>query len=155
MQYKETKKMLNQLTADLSQMSAIIHQTHWYMRGRGFLSLHPLMDKYRESIEIQLDKVAERLITLDGSPYSTLQEFADNTKLQEQPGEWDVSMEDRLANLVDKYRYLADTFEKGIEIARKEGDAVTEDMFIEFKKKTEKRIWMIQAELGNAPQNNA
>ncbi|MDY2992415.1 MAG: DNA starvation/stationary phase protection protein, partial [Ligilactobacillus animalis] len=36
MKYGETKKVLNQLVADLSQMSMIIHQTHWYMRGTNF-----------------------------------------------------------------------------------------------------------------------
>lgn len=154
MQYKETKEMLNQLTADLSQMSAIIHQTHWYMRGENFLSLHPLMDSYRDDIEKQLDEIAERLITLDGSPYSTLQEFAEHTKLQQQPGKWGVPMDELLANLIDKYRYLADTYQKGILTARKEEDAVTEDIFINYKQKTEKRIWMLQAELGQAPKVN-
>ena len=35
-----------------------------------------------DQINEQLDVVSERLITLDGSPFSTLREFAENTKLK-------------------------------------------------------------------------
>ena len=31
MKYAKTKEILNQAVADLSQMSMVIHQTHWYM----------------------------------------------------------------------------------------------------------------------------
>ena len=35
-----------------------------------------------------------------------------------------------------------------------EGDDVTQDMFIEFKGAVEKKIWMVQAKLGRAPELN-
>ena len=152
MMYEKTKEVLNQLVADLSQMSMVIHQTHWYMRGAGFLTLHPLMDTFMDDVNDQLDEVSERLITLDGAPYSTLKEMAENTKIKDEKGSYDRSMEERLATLVANYRYLVEVFEKGIEVAGEEEDNVTEDMFIDFKGATEKRIWMIQAHLGKAPE---
>lgn len=152
MKYEKTKEVLNQLVADLSQMSMVIHQTHWYMRGAGFLTLHPLMDTFMDDVNDQLDEVSERLITLDGAPYSTLKEMAENTKIKDEKGSYDRSMEERLATLVANYRYLVEVFEKGIEVAGEEEDNVTEDMFIDFKGATEKRIWMIQANLGKAPE---
>ena len=85
MKYTKTKAVLNQLVADLSQMSMIIYQTHWYMRGPNFLKLHPLMDEFMEEIDSQLDVISERLIALDGSPYSTLKEMAENTMGQNNP----------------------------------------------------------------------
>ena len=50
MKYEQTKEILNQLVADLSQFSVVIHQTHWYMRGPEFLTLHPLMDEFMDEI---------------------------------------------------------------------------------------------------------
>lgn len=64
MKFEKTKEILNQLVADLSQFSVVIHQTHWYMRGPEFLTLHPQMDEYMDQINEQLDVVSERLITL-------------------------------------------------------------------------------------------
>lgn len=85
MKYQETKETLNQLVADLSQMAMIIHQTHWYMRGTNFLKLHPLMDQFMDEINDQLDVISERLLTLDGEPYSTLKEIATHTKIKDWP----------------------------------------------------------------------
>ena len=90
MAVEKTKNVLNQLVADLSQFSTVIHQVHWYMRGPEFLTLHPLMDEYMDEINAQLDEVAERLITLGGAPYSTLKEFAENTGIKDEVGSYDL-----------------------------------------------------------------
>lgn len=151
MKFEQTKEVLNQLVADLSQFSVVIHQTHWYMRGPEFLTLHPLMDDYMDEINDQLDVISERLITLDGSPYSTLQEFADHTGIEDEVGSWDRTIPERMEKLVEGYRYLADLYQKGVEVAGDEGDDPTQDIFIGFKTDIEKKIWMLQAKLGKAP----
>lgn len=147
----KTQAVLNQLVADLSQFATIIHQTHWYMRGNDFLTLHPQMDEFMDGINDQLDEVAERLITIGGAPFSTLTEFAENTKLSDEPGTYDKSMNDRMERLIDGYRYLQGVYGEGIEIAGEEGDNVTEDMLIDFKGSVEKTIWMLTAKLGREP----
>lgn len=151
MNQEQTKEVLNQLVADLVQFSTVIHQAHWYMRGTRFLALHPKMDEYMDEINDQLDEVAERLITIGGAPYSTLSEFGQHTKLPDSPGTFNKSMDDHLETLVTGYRYLRELYTKGINIAGSEDDHVTEDMFIDFKGAIEKNIWMLQAELNQAP----
>lgn len=151
MKFEQTKEVLNQLVADLSQFSVVIHQTHWYMRGPEFLTLHPQMDEFMDEINDQLDEISERLITLDGAPYSTLQEFADNTGIEDEIGTYDRTIPERMEKLVEGYRYLADLYSKGIEVSGEEGDDCTQDIFIEFKTLCEKKIWMLQAKLGKAP----
>lgn len=155
MHFTETKETLNQLVADLSQFATVIHQTHWYMRGAEFLHLHPLMDKLMDEINDQLDVVAERLITLDGAPYSTLGEFSQNTVITDMPGTYDLELNTRLARLVDGYRLLANQYQHGIIVSGDEGDTVTQDIMIGFKGAIEKRIWMLQAELSAAPDIDA
>lgn len=154
MKYGETKKVLNQLTADLSQASTAIHQIHWYLRGENFKIDHELMDDYRDQIEDQLDEVAERLIIIDGSPVSTLEEFVEKTNIKSVPGDWNKTREEHLERLVDIFRALVKEYSKGIEVAGEENDYVTEDIFIEFKGDLELNIWMMQAELGKAPEND-
>ncbi len=151
MKFEKTKEVLNQLVADLSQFSVVIHQTHWYMRGPEFLTLHPLMDDYMDEINDQLDVISERLITLDGSPYSTLSEWAEHTGIKDEKGSWDRTIPERMETLVAGYRYLADLYQKGIEVAGEEGDDSTQDIFTGFKTDLEKKIWMLQAKLGKAP----
>ncbi|CAI3324333.1 MULTISPECIES: Dps family protein [Enterococcus] len=150
MKFCETKNMLNQLVADLSVFSVRIHQVHWYMRGSDFLSLPPKMDDLMDQIDDQLDVISERLITLDGSPCSTLQEFFTISKLKEEKGSWDTCIKEQIDYLLEGYDYLIAAYEEGIDIAGKEGDNCTEDIFIGSKAELEKMVWMLQAELSKS-----
>lgn len=151
MSNEKTKAVLNQAVADLSQFAVVIHQAHWYMRGKGFLTMHPRMDDYMDEINDHLDVVAERLIIIGGSPYSTLKEFADNTKIADEIGTYSKTMEERIAILLKGYRYLKDLCAEAIAVTDEENDHVTQDIFIGFKADVEKTIWMLEAELGNEP----
>ena len=151
MSKEKTKLVLNQLVADLSQQAAIIHQVHWYMRGRGFITLHPAMDKLMDEINAQLDEVSERLITIGGSPYSTLREFADNTKIQDIPASYERSIDEWVRHLLVGYEYLRGLYQEGLETAGEEGDDVSQDICIGFKGDIEKIIWMLRAHLNEAP----
>ncbi|MDQ0221499.1 Dps family protein [Streptococcus moroccensis] len=147
-----TKAVLNQSVADLSKAHSILHQIHWYMRGQGFLVYHPRMDDYMEELDGYLDELSERLITLGGAPYSTLKEFDEASKLVEVKGDFTLSMTDQLTRVVDVFRYLADHFQVALDVTDKEGDDVTNDIYVGAKASLEKHIWMLQAELGNAPK---
>ena len=147
MNLQNTKNILNQMVADLSQMSMIIHQTHWYMRGNGFLYLHPLMDDYKKEIDDQLDIIAERLVALEGSPVSTLKEINEKTKINSESGTYDKSMSTLLNNLLMDYKYLDSLYADGIKISGDENDLASQDIMITFKELLEKRIWMISSQL--------
>ncbi|HEM5984740.1 TPA: DNA starvation/stationary phase protection protein [Streptococcus suis] len=148
----DTKAVLNQAVADLSVAHSIFHQIHWYMRGRGFMIWHPKMDEYMEEIDGYLDEMSERLITLGGEPFSTLKEFSENSQLKEVPGDYNLTIEEQLARVVAVFRYLTALFQKGFDVSDEEGDSVTNDIFNVAKASIEKHIWMLQAELGQAPK---
>ena len=146
----KTKAVLNQAVADLSVAASIVHQVHWYMRGSGFLYLHPKMDELMDSLNSYLDKISERLITIGGEPYSTLVEFSSNSGLTETTGTFDQPMSDRIQLLVDIYKYLSVLFQVGLDITDEEGDVPSNDIFTGAKSEIDKTIWMLTAELGQA-----
>ncbi len=148
MSYEKTQEVLNQTVADLSKASALVHQIHWYMRGAGFLYLHPKMDELKDQLDEHLDEFAERLITIGGSPFSTLAEFDENSKIKMTSATWDESIANRLSELVIAYKYLTEQFTQALEISEKEGDAVTVDLYTTALGDIEKTIWMLEAELG-------
>lgn len=148
---QDTKAVLNQAVADLSVAHAILHQVHWYMRGAGFMVWHPKMDEYMDELDGYLDEMSERLITLGGAPFSTLAEFSENSQLKEVPGSYGLTLEQQLARVVEVFRTLATLFQEGFVISDEEGDSVTNDLFNVAKASLDKHIWMLQAELGQAP----
>ena len=95
MAYPKTKKIMNEIVADLTQAHMVVHQHHWYMLGRGFLKLHPYLDDVMDELAEQQDGVAERLIEINGSPISTYEEVLEETNVPDQVGSWDLSMEER------------------------------------------------------------
>ncbi|MGX7073296.1 Dps family protein [Falseniella ignava] len=146
----KTKEVLNQAVADLYVARISLHQVHWYMRGRGFLVWHPKMDEYMEALDGQLDEISERLITLGGNPYSTLTEFLQHSEIEEEAGEY-RNVEKSLERVLAIYRYLSSLFQEGLDATDAEGDDVTNGIFADAKTETDKTIWMLAAEIGQAP----
>ena len=118
MSREKTKAVLNQSVADLSKAAALVHQVHWYLRGPGFMKLHPKMDELMDSINDYLDVIAERLITLGGSPYSTLKEFSEHTKIEEKVGSYEESIEERYLQkeLISEVNRIIETLPEKIRI---------------------------------------
>lgn len=151
MAYPKTEQALNQIVADLTQTHMLVHQHHWYMLGHRFIKLHFYLDKVMAELADQQDTVAERLIEINGSPISTYEEVLAATKVPDQKGSWDLSMDERFQLILDAYKTIRDDYEEGIKVSAAEGDDSTNDMLIEFHTAIEKRIWLIAAELGQRP----
>ncbi|RZI49186.1 Dps family protein [Lactococcus kimchii] len=147
MSNENTQEVLNQTVADLFKASVLVHQVHWYMRGAGFLTLHPKMDELKDQLDEALDEFAERLITIGGSPLSTLAEYEATSKIKMTTAKWGKSNAERLQEILTAYKYLAEVFKKGIKVADEDGDDVTVDLFTTALGDIEKTIWMLDAEL--------
>ena len=147
---QETKAILNQVVADLYVAHIALHQVNWYMRGSGLMVWHPKMDEYMDSLDSYLDEISERLITLGGKPYSTLTEFLQHSEIEEEEGEF-RNVEESLERVLAIYRYLIALFQKALDVTDEEGDDVTNDIFVGAKAELEKTVWMLTAELGQAP----
>ena len=148
---ENTKTILNQSVADLYVAHIAIHQIHWYMRGEGFMMWHPKMDEYIETLDEYVDEISERLITLGGTPYSTLKEFLENTKIEEVKGEF-KNVPNSLERVIEIFRYLVSLFEEGLKVTDEDGDDVSNGIFADAKGNLEKTIWMLTAELGQEPK---
>lgn len=148
---ENTKRILNQSVADLYVAHIAIHQIHWYMRGEGFMVWHPKMDEYIETLDEYVDEISERLITLGGTPYSTLKEFLENTKIEEVKGEF-KNIPNSLERVIEIFRYLVSLFEEGLKVTDEDGDDVSNGIFADAKGNLEKTIWMLTAELGQEPK---
>ena len=129
----KTKAILNQVVADLYTAHIALHQVHWYMRGAGFMVWHPKMDEYMETLD------------------TTLTEFIQHSKIEEKAGEFSKNVEESLARVIEIFRYLTGLYQEALDVTDEEGDDVTNDIFVGAKADLEKTIWMLTAEIGQAP----
>ena len=146
---KKINEYLNQLLADTEQLLCLTRQVHWYMRGPRFNSLHPMLDEYIAEFNDNIDDIAEMLITLGGAPYTTLSEYAENTQLELTIGNYNLSIDEQIAKLIDGMNYYDELLSRGIDLAEDANNQPFENMVVDQQAWIEKHIWMLSAEIGD------
>ena len=139
-------ELLNARLADAIDLGTQVKHAHWNVKGPNFIALHELFDKVAESVEDQIDTVAERVTALGGTARGTLAAVARGTSLKPYPEE----ISDGLAHVEALSTVLADFGRKvraAIEESAKMGDADTSDLFTGISRETDKTLWFLEAHL--------
>src|SRR6516164_5109965 len=80
-------ELLNARLADAIDLGTQTKHAHWNVKGPNFIALHELFDKVAESVEDQVDTIAERATALGGRALGTLGSVARRTTLKGYPEE--------------------------------------------------------------------
>jgi starvation-inducible DNA-binding protein len=142
----EVTELLNARLADAIDLGAQSKYAHWNVKGPNFIALHELFDKVAESVEDQIDTLAERITALGGRAYGTIATVARNSTLKPYPED----IAEGLAHVDALSAALADYAAKvraGIETADRLGDADTADLFTGISRETDKYLWFLEAHL--------
>lgn len=140
------EKMLNLQVANLNVLYVKLHNYHWYVKGENFFSLHEKFEELYDDVTLKMDEVAERLLSLKGSPAATMKEYLEIATIQEASGKEDTR--GMVQTLLEDFATLSEELSEGIELAEKNGDQPTGDIFIKIRNDFEKSAWMLRAFLG-------
>jgi starvation-inducible DNA-binding protein len=139
-------ELLNARLADALDLGTQIKHAHWNVKGANFIALHELFDKIAESVEDQVDTIAERVTALGGMARGTLVAVSRATSLKPYPE--DISA--GLAHVEALSSVVADFGGKiraAIDAAAKLGDADTSDLFTGISRETDQSLWFLEAHL--------
>jgi starvation-inducible DNA-binding protein len=145
-QAKSVEQVLNRQVANLNVLYVKIHNYHWYVKGPNFFTLHVKFEEFYNEITVQMDEIAERLLTLKGSPVATMKEYLEMASIQEASGKEDANA--MVQNLIEDFATLSNEYQEGIDLADAAEDQPTADMLTGFKADLEKHMWMLRAYLG-------
>jgi starvation-inducible DNA-binding protein len=145
-QAKSVEQVLNRQVANLNVLYVKIHNYHWYVKGPNFFTLHVKFEEFYNEITVQMDEIAERLLTLKGSPAATMKEYLEMASIQEASGKEDANA--MVQNLIEDFATLSNEYQEGIDLADAAEDQPTADMLTGFKADLEKHMWMLRAYLG-------
>jgi starvation-inducible DNA-binding protein len=142
----EVTELLNARLADAIDLGAQSKYAHWNVKGPSFIALHELFDKVAESIEDQIDTIAERITALGGRAQGTIASVSRRSTLKPYPED----IAEGLAHVDALSAALADYGAKvraAIKTADRLGDADTADLFTGVSRETDKYLWFLEAHL--------
>lgn len=150
MEVDERAAVVDLLNCRLSDNVTLYLKTrkyHWNVRGIHFGQLHELFEEQYTLLEAAQDEVAERVRQLGGIAYGTMEEFRNNTALQEQPGV-NPPAEQMIRDLLNDHEMVIRQLRDDIDsTAEKFNDQPTSDFLTAIVLQHEKIAWMLRAHL--------
>jgi starvation-inducible DNA-binding protein len=142
----ESEIIVNELNILLSGFQ-IYYQNlrglHWNIRGKRFFNLHIKFEELYNDAQLQIDAIAERVLTIGGKPLHTFQDYIDNNRLK--IGK-DISNDEDAVHLVVESLATLLTIERVILAKSDEiSDEGTNSMMSDLIKDQEKTVWMMKA----------
>lgn len=138
-------KELNALLCDLHVFYQNVRGFHWNVQGQNFFELHAKFEEYYADLQVKIDKVAERVLTLGGQPLHSMQDYVAGATIPEVKDVHDG---------VEAVRHCAAAF--GVLLLRERallasseqaGDEGTRAIMSDFVREQEKTSWMLRAYL--------
>lgn len=137
---------LNQLLSDFHIYYQNTRGFHWNIKGTNFFELHAKFEQLYTEALVNIDDLAERILTIGGRPNHTLETYIETSNIKSVK---DLA-EDRpiVESIVANLRQLLEQENKVKALAVEANDDETEDMMIALVNSQEKTIWMFESWLG-------
>ena len=138
---------LNTLLATSQQFYMNVRGYHWNVKGEQFFQLHVKFEELYNELILQIDEIAERVLTLGRTPMHTYADYMKTAKLE--PSK-DVTNGRECVEGVLKGLTAMLEIERAIaEVAGEQGDEATLGQMADYITAQEKHYWMYNAFLGN------
>ena len=134
---------LQSLLADFQVYYTNLRGFHWEIKGRGFFVLHEKFESMYDDTASKIDEIAERILTLGGTPENKFSEYLKVARVAEVSGV--SSSREAVENILETYKHFIAEERKLIALAEEANDVVTADMLTGYLKEQEKMIWMLVA----------
>jgi starvation-inducible DNA-binding protein len=146
-------EVLNEHLAGAIDLHLQAKQAHWNVKGPNFVALHDLFDRVAADATQYADVIAERAVALGGIARGSLQAVARRSRLREYPdsvGQWRGHVRAMQAAMAAFGRGVR----RAIDEATALNDAGTADLFTEISRGADKTLWMIEAHIQEAPEED-
>lgn len=137
---------LNGLLSSYHMFYINVRGYHWNVKGEHFFTLHPKFEELYTALQVQIDEIAERILTLGGTPLHAYSDFAQHTSISEDKNVKDGNtcvkgVVSGLQSLIEEQRAVS-------AIAADADDQGSADLLDAYVQEQEKLVWMYNAFLG-------
>lgn len=143
---KASIELLNARMVDAIDLSLIVKQAHWNVKGPQFIAIHEMLDGFRVNLDVHVDTMAELAVQLGGTALGTSQAVAETTPLKPYPTDI-YKTKDHLTALVDCFASAAANARAAITEAEEVGDMGSADIFTTYSLSLDKSLWFLEAHM--------
>lgn len=143
---KETEVLVTELNTLLSNFQVYyqnLRGLHWNIKGKRFFDLHLKFEELYNDAQMKIDLIAERVLTLGGTPLHTFEDYINSSKL---PIGKNIHNDEEAINLI--VNSLSHLLKIERVILNQSGDIAdegTNSMMSDFIKEQEKTLWMMKS----------
>jgi starvation-inducible DNA-binding protein len=141
-----TKKMVGKLNIYLSNIQITymnVRGYHWNVSGKQFFALHEKFEEIYNALNEMADEIAERVLTLDGTPLHSFSEYVETSTVKERLNV--SSAEDTVKALLEDIKNLLDNEREILSEASENNDEGTVGIISGFIGEQEKMLWMFNS----------
>lgn len=143
---KESEEIVQSLNVLLSNFQVYyqnLRGIHWNIRGKRFFDLHVKFEELYNDAQLKIDLVAERVLTIGGTPLHTFEDYIKHNKLAIGKN---ISNDEKAVQLiVNSLSGLLKIEREILDSSAAINDEGTNAMMSDFISEQEKTIWMMNA----------
>lgn len=139
---EEIVKNLNEFLCNLEVMNVKLQNYHWNVNGKGFFVTHEKLEEYYDEIRVEIDEIAEHILSLGYEPLGTMQDFMKNSEIQEAKNE-KIKTIPIVKNIIQDLNILKQKAVKIKEEAEKQSDYATSALMDNYLENYAKKLWML------------
>jgi starvation-inducible DNA-binding protein len=143
---KETEEIVNELNSLLANYQVYyqnLRGIHWNIRGKRFFELHVKFEELYNDSQLEIDMIAERVLTLKGTPLHTFEDYIKHNQLE--VGKNISNDEKAVGLIISSLKHLLVMERIILDKTAAANDEGSNAMMSDFIAEQEKTIWMMQA----------
>lgn len=143
----EITNYLNTLLSNYQLLYINVRGFHWNIKGNNFFELHLKFEEIYNNLQIKIDEIAERILTLGYTPIHSYSEYLKKSEIKESTGITDGKM--ALAEILNALKIIITAQREILKLAGNANDEGTNALMSDYIREQEKTIWMYNAYLNN------
>lgn len=137
---------LNDLLANYQMFYQNLRGFHWNIKGKDFFELHLKFEEFYNDSILKVDEIAERVLTLDGTPLHTFEDYLALSQIKSAKGLFDGN--ESVDKIMSYFSILLQKERIILDLASNANDEGTVSLMSDYISQTEKTMWMLKSYLG-------
>jgi len=135
--------MLNDLLANYQVFYTNVRGFHWNIKGEKFFELHVKFEELYDDINIKVDEIAERVLTLGYQPNHSFTDYLEQSEIKEAVNTSNGT--ENVDSIVNSFSLLITKQRQILDVSAEADDEGTNSLMSDYIREQEKLVWMYSA----------